>query len=389
MKIHFYLIPGILLLYLLLFIMVLTFWNPENIQSKATLSFVGDIMVHYTQIRNAQTGEDQFDFYPHFELIAPYIQEVDLACGNLETTISNSQIGYFGYPNFRSPEALVQALKQSGFDLLTTSNNHSYDGKLFGLTNTLSTIEKYGLRSTGTYASTADWGKPLITTVNDISIAHFAFTNSVNGNEHKIGKEADNHIIRIDKPDFEKRITPFIQEAKENSDFIIAHVHWGSEYHHQPNEMQKKWAQLLANLGIDLIIGSHPHVIQPVEEIKNEKTGQSIPVIWSLGNFIAHQGNDFIANTDIGFLYQATIVKDHKENTIKLEDKKLLPLFIDINKLSEQKYNRVNYSFKVLPLYEEYPLELKQQHSLSNKQNIRYKGAYLFYKEFNLAYNKL
>ncbi len=261
---------------------------PPDIRT-ATLITAGDIMAHLTQVEQAFAA-GSYDFGPSFSFIAPYLKSADLTVGNFETVLAGPEHGFSGFPTFNTPDALADNLKQAGFDLLSTANNHSLDMGLNGLVRTINCLTDAGLKCFGTYAQPGD-RVPLITEVNGINIFFSAYTESTNGIPVPAGHEyAINYI-----PDF-NTIDPIIKDistARENgADLVVIYMHWGHEYWFAPTDFHRDLARQLAAAGADLIIGGHPHVMQPMEWITTEQ-GNGPPrqtlVAYSLGNFISNQ----------------------------------------------------------------------------------------------------
>lgn len=358
-----------------------------NATEEVSLSIVGDLMCHMMQIHYAQRENGFYDFYPQFETIAPYLKEADCTIGNLETTISNANIGYFGYPLFRTPGAYVKALKEAGFDLLTTINNHSLDGASFGIDNTISVIRSYRLAQTGTFLSTQDPTIPLIYKVKGITFAFIAFTHSLNCNEHKIPpKELPHRYVLIQD---KKRVIQTINNAKaKNPNFIIAFVHWGDEYFLKPNKEQKEQAQFLAEHGVDIIMGSHPHVPQPLELIlvkQEDGLEKKVPVIFSLGNFIANMSHLIHPHSDIGIILNLYFAKKEIESSdlfcigegeYYLKSIDYIPSWCHIFEYKNPHQERCKKGFEVIPLFEDDTLLPNTQHPLSSEAKERYKEAY-------------
>ncbi len=255
---------------------------------EAVVLAVGDIMVHQTQYRQAHLPEKgSYDFSPSFEIIAPYIREADLAVGNLETTLGGGDRGYSAYPLFNSPDEIAYALKEAGFDLLCTANNHSLDTGERGLYRTIEVIEETGMKPFGTARSKEERDTPLLVETNGIELAFLAYTYCTNMIPVPEGRE---YIVNlIDR----ERIEEDIRRARQRgADLVIIYMHWGHEYHDTPSEEQKELARFIAEAGGDIIIGSHPHVIQPMEIIqaaKEDGAPHETFVAYSLGNFISNQ----------------------------------------------------------------------------------------------------
>ncbi len=274
--------------------------------SDVSILFVGDVMQHGPQIKGAYNSKiDKYEYEHSWKFVQPIISEVDIAIGNLEVTHAGKP--YSGYPQFSAPDELSSALKNVGFDVLLTANNHSCDGGAKGVIRTLDVLDGLNLLHTGTFRNKQerDQNYPLIIERNNIKIAILNYTYGTNG----IFVKAPLIINYIDsttmKIDFEK--------AKKNADYIICTMHWGDEYKSLPNASQKKWEKYCYELGANMVIGSHPHVIQPVERKKvNEK---EVLTAYSLGNFVSNQRDRYknggmILRSTIGLRDNEVVLKD-------------------------------------------------------------------------------
>jgi poly-gamma-glutamate synthesis protein (capsule biosynthesis protein) len=248
------------------------------------LAVVGDIMVHSPQITSAYIeSEGMYNFKECFSHITSFLQKADFVTGNLETTFAGTEYGYSGYPLFNSPPELAHALKESGFSLLFTANNHSMDRGEKGVVNTINLIEEKCLSFVGTARNQEERERGYILFQNDIRVAFFAYTYGTNGILLPSRKE---YLVSLID---EQLIAKDINRAKNDlkADIVVIGLHWGEEYQLLPSGYQKELARKLVDMGADIIIGSHPHVIQPAEIIKTEK-GEGL-VFYSLGNFISNQ----------------------------------------------------------------------------------------------------
>jgi AmmeMemoRadiSam system protein B len=257
--------------------------EPPIESKEAVIAVTGDIMLHEEQIRAAYDSETgQYDFTAAFERIAPEIASADFAVANLETVFAGGEIGYEpqtltgDIPRFNAPDSLAAALKDAGFDLLTTANNHCLDHGEEGLLRTIETLDAAGLAHTGTF-SAPESRKPLIRDINGIRVAFAAFTQNTNGIPVPQGKP----WLISDLSG--ANIAATLNAAKaESPDFIIALPHMGVEYEKKPAPEHEALAELMLELGADAVLASHPHVVQPF------KTGGGF-VAYSLGNFISAQ----------------------------------------------------------------------------------------------------
>ncbi|MBK9336508.1 MAG: CapA family protein [Lewinellaceae bacterium] len=266
------------------------------------LLFAGDIMGHAPQIKSAETGPNQYDYRPCFQFVKPILEQADIAVGNLELTLPGKG-PYSGYPMFRSPDALAMALRDAGFDILVTANNHSNDSRAPGLVSTIETVRNLGFQQTGTFKNQRDRDLfyPLMVYRNGFKLALLNYTYDTNG----VPTQAPTIVNLIDTV----RIAADLAEARARKPhFIIVVMHWGLEYQLQENAEQRKLARFLIRNGADMIIGAHPHVVQPIKvETATMPDGseKSALVVYSLGNFISNQQKP---GTDGGILFQVDLL---------------------------------------------------------------------------------
>ena len=246
-----------------------------------TLLFSGDVMQHMPQINAA--WNDSLKMYDYDSCFLPFsgvFNLADLSVINLETTLAGEP--YSGYPQFSAPDALIWGLKKAGVDVLVTANNHTCDKGKKGIVRTLEMVDSCGLKRTGSFADSSDYKlrNPLIINEKGIRIALLNYTYGTNG----IAIPAPAIVNLIDtvviRKDFEKA-------ARLGADFIVPVFHWGIEYQREPNDEQKAIADFCLSLGATLVVGSHPHVVQPVQRYR--KNNDSVTICWSLGNFVSNQ----------------------------------------------------------------------------------------------------
>lgn len=297
----------------------------SGVQADITINMavIGDIMCHTTNFYDAyDTANNTYDFSKVFTDIKSYTQNADITIGNLETTFAGSDIGYSGYPTFNTPEQLAQNLVDLGVDVVSTANNHSLDKRYNGLINTLDELDKVGLSHTGTYRSKEDQDKILTKNVNGINIAFLSFTYGTNGIPVPSGKEYCINLID------EKLMLDQIAKAKAlNPDIICVSMHWGEEYKTVHNSKQEKLADFLFENGVDIIFGSHPHVLQSMEKrtiTLEDGTTKDGFVIYSLGNFMSGQ---VIDDTKNSIILQLKITK-HGDNKITIDSYDYAPIFM-------------------------------------------------------------
>jgi len=296
--------------------------EPETFDSLKIIA-TGDIMCHNTQFKDAYKN-GVYDFGYVFEDIKDYIEGADLAIGNLETTFPGNG-KYSGYPQFNTPEGLITTLKEVGFDVLTTANNHCVDTGYAGVEGTLNTLDKEGILHTGTARSKEEQDTILITEVNGYKIAILAYTYGTNGIPIPKGKEFSVNLIDNDF------IKEQLDKAKEQKpDLIIACMHWGQEYLKAPTKEQESEANFLFENGVDIIIGNHPHVLEPLEQrtIEYEGKQKEVFVVYSLGNLMSGQTQ---AGTRTSILLSLDLKKSSKTGDIKIETIDCIPIYTYTN----------------------------------------------------------
>lgn len=286
----------------------------------ASVTVVGDLMCHSVQFNYARKGIDTFDFKPVYRYVKKLISSTDLAFGNFETVTAGAEKDYSGYPKFNSPDEYVDALKYAGFDLLTTSNNHSLDRGEVGIIRTIQKISSFGMGYNGTFSSQADRDSIRIYVVNGIRIAFLAFSYGTNGIE--VPEEKPYLVNIIDT----LLIKNDIMLAKlSKPDIILVHYHFGNEYSREYSDVQKKIVDKTIEYGADIIIGGHPHVIQPAEFLKGNHNLDSVFVIYSMGNFISNQRNRY---TDAGVIVQLNINKNMTSGKVSLDSVNITPTWV-------------------------------------------------------------
>lgn len=287
------------------------------------MAVIGDIMCHTTNFYDAyDASNDTYDFSKVFVDIQDYIKNADIAIGNLETTFAGKDIGYTGYPTFNTPEQLAQNIADIGIDVVSTANNHSLDKRYDGLVHTLDELDKVGISHTGTSRSNDEQNTILTKNINGITIAFLSFTYGTNG--IPIPSDKTYCVNLID----ETLILDQISKAKSlNPDVICVSMHWGDEYKLVQNSTQESLAKLLFSNGVDIILGSHPHVLQPMEKrtilLEDGSTKEGF-LIYSLGNFMSGQ---VVENTRNSIILQLQITK-HADNTISIDSYDYVPIYM-------------------------------------------------------------
>ncbi len=309
---------------------------------------IGDIMSHASNNKDAYDSNTKtYDFSYVFEDIKDYIQSADIAIGNLETTFAGSKAGYSGYPTFNTPEQLAQNLVDLGLDVVSTANNHSLDKKYAGLESTLNELDKVNLNHTGTYRSAEEQNTILTKNVNGINIAFLSFTYGTNGIPVPKGKEYCINLID------EKLMLDQIAKAKElNPDLICVSMHWGEEYKLKQNKKQEQLADFLFKNGVDIILGSHPHVLEPMEKrtvTLDDGTTKDGFLIYSLGNFMSGQVAENTMNT---IILQLQITKHVSDGKITIDKVSYVPIFMYNRGDNQPKKYKILDINKMLKAYE-------------------------------------
>lgn len=295
--------------------------NPDS-SVTISISVVGDLMCHSPQFEYSRVDKDSFDFSPVYRLVKKYLETSDFTFGNLETvTAGKEDGGYTGYPFFNTPAAYITALKGVGFDLLVTANNHSLDRKEKGILKTIGEINSRNLNYVGTYASQRDRDSIRIFDVKGIKFSILAYSYGTNGNPIPKGK---NYLINLIDYDL---IGKDIQSAKVNgAEIVLVHFHFGEEYKREPVQFQKDVVNKTIELGADIIIGGHPHVLQPVNFYKtNNARLDSGFVAYSMGNFFSNQQARY---KDAGMILTINIQKDFIKNRIDINQVTYLPTWV-------------------------------------------------------------
>ncbi len=253
-----------------------------------SILFMGDVMQHRQQLHSAlipgtdSTLSSSYDYSSYFAHVQHFIDEADFTVANMEFCLGGPP--YTGYPSFSAPEALAEEAAEAGIDLFLCANNHICDKGRRGLVSSLEKYGKIGVPVTGVYRDSLDEQKhnPYIAELGGVRVAFINFTYGTNG-------------IRVPEPfivnmmDKEKVREAFVRAREKEADIIIALPHWGQEYTTVPDSRQREWAEFLLECGADAVIGSHPHVVQPVE----------FPVAYSMGNFISNMS---LRNTELGLM---------------------------------------------------------------------------------------
>ena len=322
--------------------------DPEAPVSTATVLATGDLLMHKKVIDSGKQEDGSYDFSSIFRYISPIVQQADYAVANLETTQAGTDNGYAysGNPKFNSPDAIVDAAKDAGFQMLLTANNHSLDTGLVGFKRTVQVVREKGLETLGTYL-TADEKKWTVVNVNGINLGMVCYTYSDGFNQS--GKPVLNFVNELSEegllnyftynhlPEFYEELGTYVKEMKAaGADATILFIHWGTEYRLSADTNQAAMAQALCDLGIDAIVGGHPHVVEPMDLLtSSQDPSHKTVVLYSLGNAVSNQRKEEIQSrptgeTEDGLLYRLTFGK-YADGTVKIDAVDLIPTWVNMN----------------------------------------------------------
>ncbi len=289
----------------------------------ANIGVMGDLLLHPPVQEGSQTGEDTYDFNPMFQYIKPYIEELDYSVINFEGTLSTKEWGYSGYPLFKYPENVIDSTMATGFNLMLTANNHIGDGKPTGFQYTLNLFEQKGADYIGSRKDTTG-NQYLVKEINGIKVGMANWTYGVIADNGKVSVNGipvttkDEMLVNVfdyGKLDlFYGQVQKDITEMKnEGAEIIVYYMHWGNEYKIVENDYQNLMAQQLCEMGVDVIVGGHPHVLQPIEYLTSGDGQHNTVCIYSLGNAVSNQRMNFMdrktGHTEDGVLFRFTITK--------------------------------------------------------------------------------
>ena len=315
---------------------------PERPPARVRIRAVGDLMAHAVQLRAASRGEGRFDWSSTFEGVRPLLEDADLTYGNLETTLSGHDLYYSGYPTFNTPDSYADALDAAGFDLLQTANNHSRDRRKLGVDRTIAALEQRSLRHVGTFASAADAENPAVhRTIRGVRMAFLAYTYGTNDIPPEPNE--DWTVAHIDLP---QMLADIAAARTAGAEAVVLGLHWGDDYVHEPQQDQRDLAQALINGGADLLLGGHPHVLQPAEWLQDANSDRRGLVFWSLGNFLSNQ-RELPRST--GVVIEATFVRTQQDGPVTLEAPRFAPVWTDADDPSGAPH------FRLRPLLAETP----------------------------------
>ncbi len=353
----------------------------------ATITVTGDLLMHLPIINSAWVkSEGDWDFTPMYQYIQPHIQAADYAVANLETTLCGSENGYpyKGWPKFNCPDAIAADSLAVGFDMLLTANNHCHDTRIVGMNRTLDVLEQTGIASLGTRRSAQEPDFTVVD-VNGIKIGMTAFTyegsdrdpDTVNLNGVPCAPEVADMVNSFDYDyldTFYARLQTQIDGMHaQGAEAIVVYLHWGYEYARTPSSVQTEIAQTLCDMGVDVIVGGHPHVIQPVDLLTSTVDPEHTTlIIYSTGNAVSNQRNGFIeeshtAHTEDGILFSFTFAK-YSDGTVAVQSTHAIPTWVNMTNGPRQ--------YHILPLEGDRMESWQEMFSLTNGQLNACKRSY-------------
>ncbi len=332
----------------------------KEAETKVSLVMVGDALLH-SSVYNDAYNNGTYDFTKQIELIKPIIQKYDLAFYNEETVLGGTSIGLSDYPTFNSPQEFGDAMLDAGFNIINLATNHTLDRGEKAIINEINYFKDKDVLTAGSYDSFENAAKIPIKEKNGISYALLSYTYGTNGIRIPQGKE---YLVNL-YSDYQAKKD--IEAVRDKVDLLLVSMHWGTEYRSEPTDEQKRQAEYLASLGADIIIGTHPHVVEPITYIDDTL------VIYSLGNFISAQSTNNDYNTMVELMTMVDIVKTTKngQSHIKLENLN--------NELLYNYYQKGSKwtNFKVIPFSQ-----------MNATYNSEYKRLYDKYSSIVRMYNK-
>ena len=305
----------------------------KPILTSVKLVAIGDILIHQPVYWDAVTPQGGYNFSSMFTKVKPFLEEADIAVANQETMIGGAELGLSGYPLFNSPYEIGDALKEAGIDLVTLANNHTLDQGEKGIRNALAYWDRIGMAYTGAFKSNADRENIRTVNKNGIGFSFLSYSYGTNGLPVPEDKEYLINLIDL------SLIKQDVEKAKALSDVVVVSMHWGNEYEKEPNQMQLDLAKELSNMGVDIIIGHHPHVLQPMDWIERVDGSRTF-VMYSLGNFLSAQDGLERMTGGIGGI-EITKTTSSGKSVISLSNPSFIPTYA---------YNKNKRNFSIIPM---------------------------------------
>ncbi len=298
-----------------------------------TLTAAGDCLMHGPQIRSGLQSDGSYCFDHFFIDAKDLINEGDYSSIDFEAALAGPETGYTGYPMFNSPDAMATIIKEAGFDLVVTANNHSLDRGYKGAIRTLEVLQGAGLDTVGTYRNEQESRSFLIKDIKGVKVGYLAYSYGTNGiplpSEHP---EFFNFLDR-------DKILTDIETLRPQVDVLILVLHWGQEYQPKPTQEQELMAHEFLNAGADIILGNHPHVVQTMETVKVGDKDKF--VIYSMGNFISAQHGQ---ERNSGIVLKMKFTKNFNSSETLLDEVTYTPTY------SHPYYEQGKLKYRVIPV---------------------------------------
>lgn len=291
----------------------------------ATIRMAGDVIIDDEMLdASYDKASKSYNFEPYFELIGDTLSSADYTMINIEASLRKGKYGYSGYPQFTTPPILLKVVQKYGVDMITMCNNHMLDGYCDGLVESVGYVEKAGLDHIGGYVDEADSNEPEIYEINGIKVGFVTYTQSTNSLE-KHCDDRTKYLVNYFKT---SNCYEDISKARQaGAEVIVAVTHWGDEYKRTPESSTRKYAQTLVAAGADVIIGGHPHMVQPAEYITvqgaNGQTRTAL-CLYSLGNFLSQHRVQY---TDSGVVFEFTI-QEKADGTFEITNPGYVPVYV-------------------------------------------------------------
>lgn len=284
---------------------------------------VGDVMSHKLQLRHAKQDDGSYNYDSQFQYVKDALSDADFTIANLELSIATDS-EYSSFPFFRTPEAILATLKDCGVDMFTVANNHILDGFWDGLVHTLDKCDEYGFDHVGADRTPEEAAQPMIREINGIKFGFLAYTKDTNDNDKRLkDAQADFCVKYLDKADFKADV----QQLRDlGAEVVICMPHWGTEERRSVTSECKRLAEEMVNAGVDIILGSHPHVVLPINVGEMEVNGEKkdILIAWSMGNFISYMAAKYM---DSGIIVDFTVTRD-ESGKIHIHDVGYVPVYV-------------------------------------------------------------
>lgn len=355
--------------------------QPITVTAQATIASQGDLLMHATIFAekwdgNCYVGDGKYNFDSLFQYISPYTSKADFMVANLETTLGGDSFPYQGNPSFNCPDALLDSLTGAGYDMLLTANNHCYDTVMTGLKRTVEQVRKAGMTAVGTRLS-SDEPRYAVVDVNGIQLGITCYTYTMvmdegkprlNNNSQVEQPELVNYFSTENLPAFYSELESVCQQMKQDgAQATIVYIHWGTEYEITEDATQRAMAQKICDMGVDVIIGGHPHVVQPMDLLTSTTDPEHKTIcIYSLGNAVSNQRIEEMklktGHTEDGVMFSVTF-EGYSDGTVKVAGVDVLPTWV--NKFTNANWK---YEYNILPLDKEQQDQWTTQFNLTQDQ---------------------